>query len=446
MSKTTTDLTVGSPSRVLTEFAIPLFASVVFQQIYNLADSLIVGQYVGEAALAAVGDSYEITLIFLAFAVGCNVGSSVVISQLFGGKRFRDLKTAVGTTFIASSVLCFLLTALGMIFCKPLLRLIHTPDSILSDASTYLEIYTAGLIFLFLYNIATGIFTALGDSKTPFYFLAGSSVANVIMDILLVQRLAVAGVAWATFICQGISCILAVSFLFHRLKSLKTEGKISFFSLPMFKKITYVAVPSILQQSFVSVGNIIIQSLINQCDVGVIAGYSAAVKFNNFAITSYSTLGNAVSNFTAQNIGAGKQDRVRQGYRSGLLLALFLILPFMLLYLLFGSHLITWFIDNPSQTAIDTGKTYLQILSPFYFAVSAKLVSDGILRGAGAMKHFMITTFSDLFLRVFLSYLLFYLMGKNSIGIWLSWPLGWVIASTISQIFYKKGVWKRAAL
>ena len=164
------DLTIGKPEVVLWKFSLPLFGSIIFQQMYNIADSLVAGHYVGENALAAVGNSYEITLIYIAFAFGCNIGCSVIVSQLFGGKKFKELKTAVSTTFISSGILCLVLMALGFILSPELLHLINTPHKIFSDSFLYLNIYTGGLAFLFFYNIATGIFSAMGDSKTPFIF------------------------------------------------------------------------------------------------------------------------------------------------------------------------------------------------------------------------------------------------------------------------------------
>ena len=207
------DLTVGNPSTVLWKFCLPMFGSVVFQQLYNIADSLVAGKFVGEAALAAVGNSYEITLIFIAFAFGCNIGCSVIVSRFFGAKQYRDMKTAVTTSLIGCAALVALLMLVGLAGCDALLELINTPEEILADSALYLDIYVLGLPFMFFYNVATGIFSALGDSKTPFFFLAVSSVSNIFMDILFVTAfdMGVAGVAWATFLCQGISCLCAMA-------------------------------------------------------------------------------------------------------------------------------------------------------------------------------------------------------------------------------------------
>ena len=431
------DLTVGKPESVLWKFCLPLFGSIIFQQLYNLADSFVAGKFVGESALAAVGNSYEITLIFIAFAFGCNIGCSVVVSQLFGAKRLSDLKTAVYTTLISSGVVCLVLMAVGSLCCTDLLRLIHTPEDILPDSRLYLDIYILGLPFVFYYNVATGIFSALGDSKTPFYFLAASSLSNIAVDILFVTafQMGVAGVAWATFLCQGVSCILAVVVVFRRFKTIQTPEKPKLFSFPLLKKIAVVAIPSILQQSFISVGNIIIQGVINTFGSSVIAGYSASVKLNNLVITSLTTLGNGISNYTAQNVGAEKPERVRQGFRAGLKLVWLLSLPLFLLYFFFGKQLLYIFLDNPTGQAMQVGIQFLRVLSPFYFVISAKLVSDGILRGAGLMKQFMVATFTDLILRVVLAKVLSVPFG--TLGIWCAWPIGWAVAMVISIAAYR---------
>ncbi len=438
------DLTVGRPETVLWKFCLPLFGSIIFQQLYNLADSFVAGKFVGESALAAVGNSYEITLIFIAFAFGCNIGCSVVVSQLFGAKKLSELKTAVYTTLISSGVVCLVLMVFGTVFCTDLLELIHTPQDILADSKLYLDIYIWGLPFVFYYNVATGIFSALGDSKTPFYFLAASSLSNIAVDILFVTafKMGVAGVAWATFLCQGVSCVLAVVVVFRRFRTIETKEKPKIFSVSLLKKIAIVAIPSILQQSFISVGNIIIQSVINTFGASVIAGYSASVKLNNLVITSFTTLGNGISNYTAQNIGADKPVRVCQGFRAGLKLVWMLCLPLTLLYFLAGRYLLYIFLDNPTGTAMQVGIQFLRILAPFYFVVSAKLVSDGILRGAGLMKQFMAATFTDLILRVVLAKVLSIPFGP--LGIWCAWPIGWSISTVMSIYFYEKGPWKKA--
>ena len=439
------DLTVGKPSTVLWKFCLPLFGSIIFQQLYNIADSWVAGKFISQNALAAVGNSYEITLIFIAFAFGCNIGCSVIVSQLFGAKEYGKMKTAVSTAMIASGGVCLCLMLVGLLGCDGLLELINTPEEVFADSKLYLDIYVWGLPFVFFYNIATGIFSALGDSKTPFGFLAVSSLSNIGMDILFVKafRMGVDGVAWATFLCQGVSCVLAVTVVMLRLRKIPTEGRLQLFSGRLLKQFSVIAIPSILQQSFISIGNIIIQSVINGFGTEVMAGYSAAVKLNNLVITSFTTLGNGVSNFAAQNIGAQKLDRVKAGFTAGLKLVWALCVPLVLLYFFCGKALMGFFLDAPTELALSSGMIFLRILSPFYFVVSAKLVADGILRGAGMMKKFMVATFTDLILRVVLA---FVLSGTalGSTGIWCAWPIGWTVATVLSIMFYRTGPWSRA--
>lgn len=437
------DLTVGKPETVLWKFCLPLFGSIIFQQLYNIADSLVAGKFIGENALAAVGNSYEITLIFIAFAFGCNIGCSVIVSQLFGAKNYKDMKTAVYTAMISSAVLCAVLMLFGILCGGTLLEAIHTPKDIMADSRLYLDIYIWGLPFLFFYNIATGIFSALGDSKTPFWFLAVSSTSNILVDILFVYtfQMGVAGVAWATFLCQGISSISAVAVVLKRLSAIRTKEKVPVYSWQLFRKIAVIAIPSIFQQSFISVGNIMIQGVINNFGAGVIAGYSAAVKLNNLVITSFTTLGNGVSNYTAQNIGANMLPRIKEGFRAGVKMVWMLCVPIAILYFGAGGILVKLFMNQPSDIALNTGVQFLRIITPFYFIVSVKLVADGILRGAGVMNKFMIATFTDLILRVVLAIVLSAKWG--TLGIWSAWPVGWTSGLILSVTFYRQGAWNK---
>ena len=440
------DLTVGKTSRVLWKFCLPLFGSMIFQQLYNIADSFVVGNYVGENALAAVGNSYEITLIYITFAFGLNIGCSVVVSKLFGAKQYSELKTAVYTTFISGGVICTFLMIISALFLKDILVLMNTPIEIMADSKVYLDIYVLGLPFIFLYNVANGIFSSLGDSKTPFIFLACSSIANIGVDILFVKVLSmgVSGVAWATFMCQGISCILAVIVVFVRLSKIQSKTKTKLFSLHLLKSIATIAIPSILQQGFISVGNIVIQSIINPFGPATVAGYAASVKLNNLVITSLTTLGNGVSNFTAQNLGACKMNRVKECFKSGIKLVSLLSISITTIYLLLSEQLVSLFLKSPSTDVLFTGVQILHIFSPFYILLAIKLVSDGILRGAGKMTQFMIATFADLLVRVLLAFILSKVLQE--LGVWISWPIGWVVGTTISLIFCKSLFSKNVSL
>ncbi len=440
------DLTKGKPSSVLFRFCLPLLGSVLFQQLYNIADSLVAGKFIGDDALAAVGNSYEITLIFIAFAFGCNIGCSVMAANLFGAGRRGELKTAVATAMTATAAVCLVLMAFGFAGGGALLRLIRTPESIFADSKRYLYIYILGLPFMFLYQVSTGVFSALGDSRTPFLFLAGSSLSNIALDMLFVAvfGMGVEGVAWATFLCQGVSCGLALAVVLRRLNGFVAGQKTALFSRIYLRRFATVAVPSILQQSFISVGNIVIQGVINGFGTAVIAGYSAAVKLNNMVITSLTAVGNGISSYTAQNIGAEAFDRVKGGFRAALRLVWGLCLPIVLLYLFGGRWLLGLFLKDPSGAAMDTGMAFLRTLAPFYFVVAAKLAADGILRGAGMMGRFMIATFVDLILRVVLAVVLSRTPLETT-GIWMAWPIGWTVATLLSISFYAGEGWRRRA-
>ncbi len=421
---------------MLLRYILPLFLSVVFQQIYNIADSIVAGKFIGEAALAAVGNSYEITLVLLAFAFGCNMGASIATAKNFGAGNMTEMKSAVSTSFLMTLAVTLVLMAVGFATAKPLLSLLNTPSEIMADSLAYLYIYLAGLLFLFIYNVSTGIFAALGDSLTPFIFLVVSSVANVLMDILFVAvfKMGVKGVAWATFICQGLSSVAAFFALRLQLKKVKTDTKPKLFSKGAFRDFLLVGIPSTLQQSFISVGNIALQGLINSYGTSTIAGYAASVKFNNFAVTSMHQVGNGVSNYTAQNLAADKEDRVKSGFLWGYVIAASIGLLFFLVYFFFNRQIMLLFLNRESKEAIGVGHDFLTTVSPFYVMIAGKLVADGILRGSEKMGRFMISTFVDLALRVGLAFA-FASTYLGSRGIWWAWPVGWGVALVLSLVF-----------
>ncbi|MBE6714456.1 MAG: MATE family efflux transporter [Ruminococcaceae bacterium] len=446
------DLTVGDPGRVVRRFSFPLLLSVAFQQIYSISDSIIVGKFAqnGEAALAAVGASFAITMIFNAVAIGANSGCSVVISRLFGSRRFESMKTAASTAVISAVVISLAMSLAGVLLADELLAFLKTPENIAKDSAEYLSIYAMGFVFLFLYNIGNGIFTALGDSLTPLVFLICSSAVNIILDFVFVCfcHWDVAGVAFATFIAQGLAGIVSMITVFFRVKRIKS-AKYKAFSFRMFKTLSEYAVPGILQQSFVSVGNLFVQSLVNSFGSAVVAGYSAAVKLNTFCVSTMSTLGGALSSFTAQNIGAGRPDRVISGMKGALKLAVALSAAFSLVYFFMPDTMISLFMssDDMSNAALRAGREYLQIVAPFYAVVAVKLLGDGALRGGGAMPCFMATTFTDLLLRVALSFVLCGLFPALEYrAIWISWPIGWIVSMVLSMAFYLSGAWKRGKM
>lgn len=453
------DLTKGNPAKVLISFILPMLLSVVFQQMYNLADSMIAGKYAGEDALAAVGASYSVTMLFMAVALGSNIGCSVVIAGLFGAKDYTKMKTAIFTSFIAAGVLAVILTIAGLGYSSNIMELIQTPENIFADSELYLQIYIGGFAFLYLYNVATGVFNSLGDSRTPLYFLIFSSVGNIVLDYVFVKYFnwGVAGVAWATFIAQGVACVLAVVTLLVKLKKIETSGTPKAFSGDILLKIGRIALPSIAQQSFISVGNVFIQSLINSFGSSVIAGYSASIKVNTVVTTCLTTVGNGVSQYSGQNKGAGNEERIKAGASAGVKIALIISVIFSVVIFVFRKTIVGMFLnEDATAQALEAGMQFLMIVAPFYVVIGIKLAMDGVLRGTGDLVDFMIATFTDLILRVILAYvfsgafnLIFGWLGDGvdaSLGIWLSWPFGWVLGALLSCIFYKSGRWKKCRI
>ncbi len=431
------DLTKGEIDKLLFKFTMPMFVSVIFQQLYNIADSLIAGKFAGENALASVGASYPITMILMAVALGTGIGTMVIVSNLYGSKSYDRMKTAISTILISTLVLSIFLTILGLRLSGLLLKGLNTPENIFIDSQKYLDIYIYGFVFLFLYNITTGIFTSIGDSKTPLYFLIGSSLSNILLDYIFVAKfnMGVAGVAYATLLAQSLACILSFIVLSFRLKSLEGRLKV-FFSLEELKHISLIAIPSILQQSFISIGNIFIQGRINSFGSSTIAGFAAGNKLNTFVLTSFTTVGNSVSSFTAQNLGAKKPERVKEGFISGLKIAFAIAFTLFIAFFFKGADLVGLFIKEKNLETIAVGRQFLRIVSPFYPIIAIKLTADGVLRGSKNMNKFMIATFIDLILRVVLAYYLSFSLG--SMGIWISWPIGWIIGSILSFVFYRQ--------
>lgn len=429
------DLTQGMPGSVLIRHTLPLFGSIIFQQLYSIADSFVAGRCIDSNALAAVGNSYEATLICIALAFGCSMGASVITAHLTGEGKHAQSRTAITTALISSAVLGSAVMLAGWLLATPLLRLMRTPGYLMRDSLAYLNIYLLGFPAMIVYQVTTGVFSALGDSKTTFWFLAVSSVANILMDVWFVRDLGmgVPGVAWATFLCQSICSVVALGALVLRMKRMNT-GSEGMFSFALLQRMLRIAVPSAIQQGCISVGNILIQIVINGFGPDCMAGYAAAVKLNSMCITSVTALGNGVSNFTGQNLGAGKKERIAQGMRSGILLGMAMGAVFTAIFLLGGKWLVSLFISDGNERALGAGVDFLRIVAPFYAMISVKLMVDGVLRGAAQMQPFMISTMTDLVVRVVLAFALSVVVG-SWVGVWWAWPIGWAVGVMLSVAF-----------
>lgn len=443
----TNNLSVGNPTKVLILFAIPMILSVTLQQIYNIADSAIAGKMIGSNALASISASYPITMIYLSIATGLGTGAGVIVSRYFGAKEYNKTKTTIYTSLIFTLICSIVISLLGVLISSFSLKLIDTPENIYKDSLVYLKMYCAGLVFTFLYNVVTFIFQSLGNSKTPLYFLIFSTILNIILDILFVGpcKLDVFGLALGTFIAQGIATIFSLIFLLLNIhKVLKTESKVQVFDFKILKNILYIAIPSIIQGSTISVGNFFIQRKINSYGSDLIAGYGAAYKLCYVIVNIFSAYSNAISNFTSQNIGANKEERIVKGYKSSLLICLVFSAIMSIILVSIPNLLLKIFMDsNTSKIALENGRSFIYIVAPFFFLMGIKIPSDGVLKGSKDMLSFMLGTFADLILRIILSYVLSIPLGYK--GIFMAWPIGWAIGALISLVMYLVGRWKNLA-
>lgn len=441
------NLITQPPARSLFFFALPMIIGNLFQQFYNMADSIIVGNLVGEDALAAVGASYSFTTVFIMIAIGGGIGASVLTSQYLGAGHYREMKSSVYTFLITFAVFSTLLAILGFVVNPTVLRLLKTPDNIMADAVSYLQIYFVGLPFMFMYNILSANFNALGRSKIPLFLLIFSSVLNIILDLWMVGglKLGVAGAAIATVIAQGIAAVISFVILMRLLSAYAVEGKVQRFRRDMFATGVKVAIPSIIQQSIVSIGMLLTQSAVNQFGSSALAGYSAGSRLESLCIVPMIATGNAMSTFTAQNLGAGKPERVRQGYHA----AYGIIIGFGVLLIaisqLFYEPVIAAFVEQgESAVAFETGTAYFRFIGFFFSFLGFKAITDGILRGAGDIKVYMLANLINLAIRVAVAQLCSPVWGIQMI--WYAVPMGWTVNYLISYFWYRTGNWQKRNL
>jgi len=436
-------LLTGAPGRTLFFFALPMILGNLFQQFYNMADSVIVGRYVGESALAAVGASYSFTNVFIMVAIGGGIGSSVLTSQYLGAGKYREMKTSAYTFLITFLTLSTLLAAFGHRFSPMVLSALQTPADIYPDSVLYLRIYFLGLPFMFMYNVLSANFNALGKSGVPLCLLIFSSVLNVILDLVMVIvfHLGVAGVAIATVIAQGVSAVISMTLLLHLLRSYRSEGAPALFSVRMLWGGTKIAIPSIIQQSIVSIGMLLTQSSVNRFGSSALAGYSAGMRLESISIVPMIATGNAVSTFTAQNLGAGQLERVKQGYHIAYGIIISFALGLLVISQLLYMPILSIFLDSQaSPVAFQTGAGYIRFVGLFFCLIGFKAITDGVLRGAGDVMMYMAANLINLTIRVSVAKLCSPIYGIQVI--WYAVPMGWLANYIISFLWYRTGRWQ----
>ena len=431
------------PLRALFLFALPMIVGNLFQQFYTMADSMVVGRYVSENALAAVGASYSLTNVFICVAIGGGAGASVLTSRYFGAREYDRMKGSISTALLSFLAVSLVLAALGLSLGREFMILLKTPEDILNMAVEYLNIYFCGLPFLFMYNVLSSMFNALGRSRIPLYLLIFSSVFNIVLDIWMVRslHLGIAGVAWATLIAQGISALVSFLIFLRELKSYPGTPK-KLCSPGELSSMCRVALPSIFQQSTVSIGMMLVQSVVNSFGPQMLAGFSAGMRVESLCIVPMAALGNAMSSYTAQNLGSRQTGRVREGYHAALRLTAFFAVFLCLSLEFFHAPIITSFLGSDGTSlALETGSSYLRFIGFFFALIGLKMSTDGLLRGAADMKLFTLANLANLSLRVIFAVTMAPRFGIAMV--WYAVPLGWLVNFLISFWEYRTGKWER---
>lgn len=439
------DMTQGAPGKILFLFAFPMIVGNLFQQFYQMADSVIIGRFVGEEALAAVGSSAALTTVFVMLAIGGGNGAAVLISQYLGAKRYRELKTAVSTALLFFGIIGSVLAVIGFCAARRLLILLHTPESVTGMAAMYLQVYFIGLPFLFLYNILSSIFQAMGDSKTPLYLLIFSSVLNIVLDLFFVVSLgySVKGVAAATVLAQGIAAVWSFILLCRRFRAFdagKGQG-FTWFDRMQLGTMLKIALPTMLQQSIVSIGMLLVQSVVNSFGAAAMAGYAASGKIESICLVPMLATGNAVATFTAQNMGAQDTERVRRGYRASYVLLFgFAVLTGVCTWFGREAFIRLFLGTDGSSEAMETGVACLSFMAFVFILIGLKATTDGVLRGSGDMTVFTVSNLVNLAIRVLFANCFAPVLGIAAV--WYAVPLGWAANYLISLLRYRSGKWK----
>lgn len=437
------DFTTGNEAKHIFRFALPMLIGNIFQQLYNVVDSIIVGRYLGEKALAAVGASFPIIFMVIALILGIGIGSSVVISQYFGAKNYDKVKRAADTTYIFLFFAGIILTIVGLLSGEYIFRLMRLPEEILSMAKTYLDIYMYGLVLMFGFNSVSSILRGVGDSKTPLYFLLVSTFLNIFLDVLfvLVFKWGIAGAAWATVAAQAFSFIIALICLERLRHMLRISFKSLVFDWNIFKQSIKIGLPTGIQQTLVALGGLALMGIVNTFGTDVIAGFSAASRIDSLAVIPIMNFSASLSGFVGQNIGAGKIDRVMRGLRATIKMSVLFSIFISAVILVWGDKMMVVFTTNPK--VVDIGYHYLMIVSIFYVAFAVMFSINGLLRGAGAAVIPMYITLLSLWIvRIPLAYLLSKTFGMGEAGIWWSIPIGWLMGAVASVFYYRLGNWK----
>jgi len=439
------DLTTGKEGKLILHFALPMLAGNVFQQLYNVVDSIVVGRAIGKEALAAVGANFPFIFALISFVVGIAIGSTVIISQFFGAGKMAEVKRTIDTLYIFMFFAALAVTFLGIVFAGFIFHLIDLPADVLPSAVQYFRVYSLGFIFFFGFQGTSAIMRGLGDSKTPFYFLVGSTLMNIVLDLVfvLVFHWGIGGVAAATVVSQAAAFFAIIFYMNRYHKFLDFRPRHMVFDKVIFKKSLKIGLPTGFQQTFVAVGFLALYRIVNMFGTSTIAAYSIAVRIDSFAAMPAMNFSSALATFVGQNIGAGKMERVHKGLKATLLMANLVAVAISVLALLFAKPLMEVFTKD--QQVVEIGKHYLLIVPLFYMVFATMFSINGVMRGAGdTMIPMVFTIISLWFVRIPASWLLSLKFG--AIGIWWGIPIAWFVSLILAFTYYKTGRWKSKAV
>lgn len=436
------DLTEGKEGSLIFKFAMPMLLGNVFQQLYTIVNSVIVGHVLGKTALAAIGASFPIIFALISMIIGIATGSTIVIAQYFGAKDLDKVRKSVDTMYIFLFIASIVISILGIIFSESIFRFTGLPEEVIPEAKIYINIYLAGIIFLFGFNGTSAALRGLGDSKTPLYFLVIANVVNIFLDLLfmVVFKMGVEGAALGTVISQAGAFITMIIYLNRKNDLVKLYIRKLQFNKEIFIKSIKIGVPTGFQQTFVALGMIALYGIVNKHGTDVIAAYSAAGRLDSLASLPAMNFGAALSAFVGQNLGANKPHRVKNGLKATFLMTSVVSIAVTILNVFFGRYIMAMFTTDIN--VIEVGYQYLVIVSSFYIVFSTMFVIGGVMRGAGdTLIPMFITLFALWVVRIPMAYFLAPRFGV--IGIWWAIPIGWVIGMTLSYGYYLTSRWKR---
>jgi len=439
------DLTTGKESTQIFKFAMPMLLGNVFQQLYNIVDSIIVGNYLGKEALGAVGASFPIIFVLISFIVGLAMGSTVIISQYFGAKQYKNIQKSVDTIMISLMVASVLVTIIGLALSGFIFELLKLPAEIIPQAKVFFQVYVGGIIVFFGYNGVAAILRGLGDSKTPLVFLVISTVVNIILVVVFVIyfKWGIVGAAIATIIAQGGAFFTAIIYLNRTHEIIQIRLFNLTFDKEIFKKSLEIGLPSGLQHTFVALGMMALFRIVNEFGTDAVAAYSVAGRIDSFAMLPAMNFSAALSTFVGQNIGAQKPERVKKGFESTLLMTSIVSVT-VTLSVIFFSRQFMGFFTNDTQV-VEIGARYLIIVSSFYILFTTMFICAGVLRGAGDTIIPMFVTLISLWLiRIPVSWALSKHLGVE--GIWWGIPIAWAIGAIFSYLYYRSGRWKKKSV